>query len=218
MKLFITSIFLICSTLVLGQNKRGQNNSFKENNSPRSMLVVDTMRYPLDNITMAKIDPNWIEKIELFKDEHEKYIYSDKNGIILIYPKKRFIDHALMILNSKTDTLIYKTVDSYPEFKYAKVDTTIEAIEKFFKQNYQMPQILTDNGYSGKIYVRCIVEKNGHLSSIEIKQGIDKSLDESVREFVKKMPIWIPAKIKNENVRYHYIFPVDIKWLYGEIK
>ncbi len=213
MKLIITSIFLICSTLVFSQT-----NTSKEDNLPKSKLVIDTTWYPLDKIKMAKIDPSWIEKIELFKNENEKNIYSDKNGTILIYPKKQFVDKALMILNSQTDTLIYSTVDSYPEFKYAKLDNTIESLEKYFRQNYHMPQILTDNGFFGKIYVSCIVEKSGHLSNVEIKKGIDKSLDESVKDFVNKMPAWIPANIKEESVRYKYIFPVDIKWLHGENK
>lgn len=218
MKLAITSIFLICSTLVFSQSKTEQINTTEDDYLPKSMLVIDTTWYPLDKVTMAKIDPSWIEKIELFKNENEKNIYNDRNGTILVYPKKRFIDNALMILNSQTDTLVYNTVDSYPEFKYAKLDNTIEAIEKYFRQNYHMPQILTDNGYFGKIYVDCIVEKDGHLTNIKIKRGIDKSLDESVREFVVKMPVWIPAKIKDESVRYKYIFPIDIKWLYGENK
>lgn len=218
MKLVIIAISLICSTLVFSQNKTGQVINSKGSNTPKSMLVVDTTSYPLDEITMAKIDPNWIEKIEILKNEDEKNIYGNRNGTILIYPKKKFVDNALMILNSQTDTLIYNTVDSYPEFNYAKIDDTIEALEKYFRQNYQMPQILTDNGYFGKIYVDCIVEKDGHLTNIKIKRGIDKSLDESVREFVVKMPAWIPAKIKNESVRYKYIFPIDIKWLYGENK
>ncbi len=218
MKLAITSIFLICSTLVFSQSRTEQINTSEDDYLPKSMLVIDTTWYPLDKSTMAKIDSSWIEKIELFKNESEKNIYSDRNGTILIYPKRRFVDKTLMILNSQTDTLIYNTVDSYPEFRYSKLDNTIESIEKYFRQNYHMPQVLTGNGYAGRIYVSCIVEKSGHLSAVEIKQGIDKSLDESVREFVVKMPAWIPAKIKNENVRYKYIFFIDIKWLYGEGK
>jgi hypothetical protein len=39
---------------------------------------------------LDKIDPTWIKKIEVLKSEEEKNIYGNNNGIILIYPKKRF--------------------------------------------------------------------------------------------------------------------------------
>lgn len=218
MKLFITSIFLICSTLIFCQNKTRQIKNPDDNNSPKFRLVVDTTNYPLDDISMAKIDPGWIERIEVLKNKDKKDIYGNKNGLVLIYPKKSFVNNALMIIKIQNDTLICFAVDSYPEFNYDNVNNTIEALEKYFRQNYQMPQLLFDNGYIGTIYVNFIVENDGHLTNIAIKKGIDKCLDESVRDFVKKMPPWIPARIKSENVRYKFIFPVDIKWLYGEIK
>ena len=66
MKLFITSIFLICSTLIFCQNKTRQIKNPDDNNSPKFRLVVDTTKYPLDDISMAKIDPGWIEKLMVF--------------------------------------------------------------------------------------------------------------------------------------------------------
>ena len=116
MKLFITSIFLICSTLIFCQNKTRQIKNPDDNNSPKFRLVVDTTNYPLDDISMAKIDPGWIERIEVLKNKDKKDIYGNKNGLVLIYPKKSFVNNALMIIKIQNDTLICFAVDSYPEF------------------------------------------------------------------------------------------------------
>lgn len=218
MKLFVTSIFLLCSILIFSQNKTGQINNSDDKNWPKFMLVIDSTNYPIDHLALAKFNPEWIEEMIILKNKDEKNNYGDEDGLALIYPKKIFINSALMTLNIQNDTLIYFMVESYPAFNYDNENNTSKALEKYFRQNYKMPQILLDNGYIGSIFLNCIVEKDGQLTYIEIKNGIDKPLDESVRDFVTKMPPWIPAKYKNEIVRYKYTIPIDVSWLYEEIK
>jgi hypothetical protein len=48
-----------------------------------------------------KVNPKWIKKIEVLKSEKEKYIYG--NGIILIYPKKRYFRQISLILETVPD-------------------------------------------------------------------------------------------------------------------
>lgn len=115
----------------------------------------------------------------------------------------------------QNDTSIYTVVDTYPEFYYKSITNTGNALEIFFCENYKMPQSLLDNGYHGRIIIRCVAEKDGSLTSVKIQRGIQKELDELVVALVKTMPLWTPAKHKGVNVRFEHVFPVDIRWLYG---
>ncbi|TKG96557.1 hypothetical protein EYV94_04725 [Puteibacter caeruleilacunae] len=208
MKLFFSIVIFSLSILISNQGVQAQNNA------PKSMLVIDTTKYPVDPTMLAKLDPGWIERVEISNSKE-----AGKSSIMLMYIKKEFSDKALLIAKNESESLIFKTVESFPEFEYDDKKMTADALEDFFRQNYQMPKELKGNGYSGRIYIKCIVERDGSLSEVIVNRGIDKTLDESVKTFiVEKMPPWIPAKIKNEGVRYRNIFPVNIKWLYGEVK
>ena len=208
MKLFFSIVFFSLTSLILTEAVQAQNKP------PKSILVIDATKYPLDEIMLAKLDPTWFEKVEISKSE-DTY----KNVTVLMHVKNEFREKALIIATNESDTLIFKTVESYPEFEYDDKKMTVDALEKFFRRNYQMPQVLKGNGYSGMIYIKCIVERDGSLSEIKVNRGLDKVLDESVKTFVtENMPPWIPAKIKSESVRYRTIFPVNVEWLYGEGK
>ncbi|WP_066627876.1 energy transducer TonB [Labilibacter marinus] len=214
-KVKISILLIIFTNSVYGQIYLEYNQETIDR--PTHVLVIDGEEYPIDSTFMYKIDPNWIKKIEILKREEEKVIFGDKDGIVLIYPKKKYYERTLQYAESKHDSIVYKKVDSIPEFHYKDSKVMTESLKLFFRHNYKMPPILQDNAYFGKIYFSSIVEKNGELSNIEIARGIDKTIDESVKDFIKKeMPKWIPAKIKTKNVRFYLMFPVDIEWMYGE--
>lgn len=113
------------------------------------------------------------------------------------------------------DTTIYSTPDVYPEFKYLDFKTTGKACEKYFKLNYKMPLTLIDNGYKGAIIVRLIIEKDGKLSNIKIIRGMNDSLDESILNFIKTMPVWTPGLKGGKFIRTEVNIPIRVSWLYG---
>lgn len=116
------------------------------------------------------------------------------------------------------DTTIYKVLDIYPEFRYATEESTVNSLERFFKENFKMPRILMDLGYHGKIYVQLIVEKSGLVNQVEILRGMgDDLLDKTVLEFVKTMPNWVAGEKEGKIVRSHVIIPISIQWLYGGV-
>jgi hypothetical protein len=57
---------------------------------PEMFLVVDTINIKLDSISVKKIDPKWINKVEVIKEEKYKNIYGDKGGVIMLYAKRRY--------------------------------------------------------------------------------------------------------------------------------
>lgn len=115
------------------------------------------------------------------------------------------------------DTAIYKVLDIYPEFRYATEESTINSLERYFRDNFKMPRILIDNGYQGKIYVQFIVEESGLVSQVEIVRGMGDDLDKAVLECVKNMPNWVVGEKEGKIVRSHMIVPISVKWLYDGV-
>ena len=65
---------------------------------PTVMLVYEDSQIYLDSFTLKKIDPNWIRKIKVLKEKQLKNINGDKNGTVLIYPRKRYHDLIKSVL------------------------------------------------------------------------------------------------------------------------
>lgn len=57
---------------------------------PQMFLILDTVKIELDSISLKSIDPKWIKKIEVMKGKEYEQLYGNKDGVIFIYPKKRF--------------------------------------------------------------------------------------------------------------------------------
>jgi len=77
---------------------------------------------------LVKIDPTWIKKIEILKSEEEKKIYGNNNGIVLIYPKKRF--------HQEIKTLIQEEpAKEKIELDYNKPQIYIDFDKKFKMEN-----------------------------------------------------------------------------------
>jgi hypothetical protein len=83
------------------------------------MLILGNENHRIDTTMLDKIDPTWIKKIEVLKSQEGKNIFGNNNGIILIYPKKRF--------HQEINTLIKQ-----------------EPVKEKIKLDYNKPQIYID--------------------------------------------------------------------------
>jgi hypothetical protein len=56
-----------------------------------TLIQLDNLQnLQLDSLSTVVINPKWIKKLILMKDERYKYIYGDTGGRLYIYPKRRF--------------------------------------------------------------------------------------------------------------------------------
>ena len=62
-------------------------------------MIIDTINIRLDSISIKKIEPKWIKKIEVLKEQKDKDIYGNKVECILMYPKKRYRTKIIKLLN-----------------------------------------------------------------------------------------------------------------------
>ena len=89
--IFITT-FLWISSLCYGQNGT-ENFQMRVSGKPvypELILKIDTLEIVLDSISIKTINPDWIKQIEVVKNGKMKNQYDNKDGIVFIYPKRKF--------------------------------------------------------------------------------------------------------------------------------
>ena len=104
------------------------------------------------------------------------------------------------------DTTIYTVVEKAPSFPRGET-----AMFMFLGQNIRYPQRASEDGYSGTVYVRFVVETDGTLTNIEVVKGVGGGCSEEAVRVVKMMPNWIPGENGGKKVRTSFTLPVKFK-------
>ena len=102
------------------------------------------------------------------------------------------------------DTAQREVVERMPTFPGGE-----EALMNFLRKNIRYPQYAVDQGISGRVFVRFVVEPDGTVSNIEILRGIGGGCDEEAVRVVKMMPNWIPGEAFGKKVRVTYTLPIN---------
>ena len=59
-------------------------------------------------------------------------------------------------------------------------------------KNLRYPEIATENGISGKVYVQFVVNSKGQVEDVKVIRGVDPSLDKESIRVVMASPKWVP--------------------------
>lgn len=86
----------------------------------------------------------------------------------------------------------------------------MNAFRKWIGDNYQYPQAAIDAGVKGTVKVTFIVEKDGSLSEIKVKEDLGHGTAESAVNVLKKSPKWSPAIQNGRKVRYAMELPIRL--------
>lgn len=101
----------------------------------------------------------------------------------------------------------FLTVEIMPEFPGGEA-----ALRKFLNNNIHYPSMAQENGVSGMIFVRFVVDKTGQITNVETvgaKKGA--GLEEEALRVVRKMPKWKPGRQNGENVPVYFNLPINFK-------
>ena len=101
---------------------------------------------------------------------------------------------------------IFVAVQQMPEFPGGQA-----ALMKWLSNNIRYPQIALDNGISGRVVVKFVVEKDGSVGNVQVVKGVDKDLDKEAMRVVRAMPKWQPGKNNGQAVRCYYNLPVTFR-------
>lgn len=95
--------------------------------------------------------------------------------------------------------------DSIPEFIAGK-----DSLNRYLKKKLSYPEEAKIKNLQGTVVVEFIVEKNGFLSNLHIKEGLGGGCNEEALEIIGHTK-WIPARQKGKYVRYKMTFPIVFK-------
>lgn len=82
---------------------------------------------------------------------------------------------------------------------------------EFVYQNIQYPAIARENGVSGTVYIRFVVERDGSISNVEAIRDVGAGCGEEAMRVVKLMPNWNPGKQRGMPVRVMFTLPVKFE-------
>lgn len=107
---------------------------------------------------------------------------------------------------SANDDEVYTEVDEQPEFQGG-----VDKLMSFLARNIKYPKEAMRKGIQGRVITNFIVNKDGTISNIVVKEGVNKQLDAEAIRVLSKMPKWKPGKNNGEIVRVNFTLPVTFR-------
>lgn len=84
-----------------------------------------------------------------------------------------------------------------------------EALSQFIVKNFKYPESAIKKGTQGTVFISFIVNTNGSLSDIKVKEGIGDGCDEEALRVVGLMPDWKPGTMNDgKKVRVKFVLPI----------
>ncbi len=100
---------------------------------------------------------------------------------------------------------IFFIVEDMPSFQGKGQD----GFRTYIGNNLQYPEIAAENGISGRVFVKFVIEPDGSISNVGIVRGVDPALDKEAIRVVKSSPKWAPGKQRGKPVRVSFTFPIN---------
>ena len=112
------------------------------------------------------------------------------------------IEHKVVVAEPEKKE-VYDYVEQMPQ--YPGGDTEFL---KFVQSNLVYPMISQEQGVSGTVRLRFVVEKDGSIGDVIVDRSLDRNCDNEAIKAVKKSQKWIPGKQNGREVAVWYSIPV----------
>lgn len=83
------------------------------------------------------------------------------------------------------------------------------ALGAFINDNIDLPDYIPTYD-QGTVYVQFVVNKDGSIEQVGIRQGLSPELDKAAKDVVRKMPKWVPGEQAGKPVRVRFTLPIQI--------
>ena len=87
----------------------------------------------------------------------------------------------------------------------------LDKMAEFIKENLKYPKVAIDNGTHGPVYLSFVVEIDGTLSDITLKNAIGDGCEQEAKRVVSKMPLWEPGIKDGKPVRVQCTLPINFR-------
>ncbi len=84
-----------------------------------------------------------------------------------------------------------------------------EGFRKWITENMKYPEIAAENGISGTVYIRFVVNTQGKVVDAVVLRGVDPALDQEAIRVVMSSPKWTPGKQRGKPVKVQFNFPIN---------
>ena len=100
---------------------------------------------------------------------------------------------------------------SYAHAQHESDSVALTNVKEIAAPGIDTTQRAREDGYSGTVYVRFVVEPDGTITNIEVAKGVGGGCSEEAVRVVKMMPKWIPGEAFGKKVRVTYTLPVNFR-------
>lgn len=173
---------------------------------------------PGKKFLLMETDENMKPKVDKMKAKLESLDQSQIAHINLITPTLEpsetprtfaiveYTDAFDVTGNSKLDNDVYTIVE--------ETATPAGGMDKFFEHvgaKLKYPAQARRMGIEGRVFVEFIVQADGSISDVKVKNGIGAGCDQEAMNVIKSSPKWIPGKNKGVPVKQRMVFPIVFK-------
>jgi TonB family protein len=99
--------------------------------------------------------------------------------------------------------IVYGKADKSPDY-YKGGDN---GLAEFILDQIQYPDVAREKSIQGTVVLEFVVETNGYLTNINVKQGVAGGCTEEALRIIK-LTKWQPAVLNNKYVRYKLTYPI----------
>lgn len=103
--------------------------------------------------------------------------------------------------NAPQPSTIFTYVERPPQ---AMID-----INTYMQSNLRYPEKAIESGIHGRVLVRFVVEMDGSVSNVEIRNSVSPALDSEAIRVVTAMPKWNPGMQNGKPVRVYFNLPIN---------
>lgn len=102
------------------------------------------------------------------------------------------------------DEPVFFIVEDMPKFQ----GKSVEAFRVWIAENIRYPGSAVKDRIAGIVYVRFVVNSDGHVDRVKISRGVNSDLDQEAIRVVKSSPKWTPGKQRGKAVTIAYTLPI----------
>jgi periplasmic protein TonB len=153
-------------------------------------VIVDSI-LPIDATL-----PTFEESLEIHSEEIFEYSGTGSGDDLLGLEGGTSSDNPFMI------------VETMPSFRGGGLDKFRDWVQK--RTNY--PSMAIEKKIKGKVILTFIVETDGSVSNVTVKQGVDPLIDIEAVKAIESSPKWTPGFQRGKPVRVRYVIPLNFSF------
>lgn len=111
-----------------------------------------------------------------------------------------------------TEAINFAEVDEKPFYmdRQEKVDFTTHIVNHV-KQNFEYPSAAKEEGVQGRVIVKFVLDKEGHIRNAEVVKGVTPILDQEALKLVNSLGKVEPARHEGVPVNVSFMLPITYK-------